>query len=97
MQNLIEPLIATWAIIFATLEERADKVKRCCLVDQLHLTREREGMFAKMNKQLLATPAKFKNVVRMSPNQFDHLAELVSPLITKKTLIIENPSDQMSD
>lgn len=64
-------------------EEDAKPTKRSCWVDELHLTREREGLYAKLNN-MRSNPAKFKNFVRMSSALFDALVERVTPFIGKK-------------
>lgn len=71
------------SVIIALLCEDDAPPKRSCWVDDINLTREKEGMFAKLNCELRSNPRKFRNYLRMDANNFDYLVSCVSPLIQK--------------
>lgn len=63
-------------------DEEEPALKRSCWVDELNLTREREGMFARMNGMLRNNPT--NNYTRMTAENFDYLVHLVTPYIQKE-------------
>lgn len=59
------------------------KAKRSCWIDEINLTRPKEGMYAKLQGEMRRIPHKFKNYVRMDCECFDFLEQRIAPLIQR--------------
>lgn len=71
-------------------KERALKRHRAWVCD-FFKQRDSDGFYSKLMSQLSdGDPKKFKNFLRMSRDDFDHLLELVSPLISKQNVVRES-------